>query len=102
MRLISTSGYKLDEGECFRLSDYELPAWIAEENSETIRNFDAIGTNETLIDYIKGMVAFALNDQGEELMLFQNFTHSQVIRPGLSLLLQHQTYKNHRTPRADA
>ena len=91
-------GYKLDEGECFRLPDYELPAWIAEENSETIRNFDAIGTNETLIDSIKGMVAFALNDQGEELMLFQNFTHSQVIRPGLSLLLDHQTYKTIEHP----
>ena len=91
-------GYKLDEGECFRLSDYELPAWIAEENSETIRNFDAIGTNETLIDSIKGMVAFALNDQGEELMLFQNFTHSQVIRPGLSLLMHNQTYKTIEHP----
>lgn len=91
-------GYKLEEDECFRLSDYELPDWIAEEDSETIRDIDTIRTNEELTDYIKGTVAFVRNDRNEELMLFQNFTRSQVIRPGRFLLLGRDTYEGIERP----
>ena len=91
-------GYKLEEDECFRLSDYELPDWIAEEDSETIRDIDTIRTNEELINSIKGTVAFVRNDRNEELMLFQNFTRSQVIRPGRFLLLGRDTYEGIERP----
>ena len=74
------------------MKDYTLPDWLASENSQTAANLDAISKNEKLLDSIKGIVAFVRIYQGEELMLFQNFSRSHVIRPGRLLLLQHNTY----------
>ena len=91
-------GYQPEEHERFCLSDYQLPEWIAKESSQTIANLDTINGNEALLDSIKGTVAFALNDQGEELVLFQNFTPSQVIRPSKFLFLEAGTYKSTKRP----
>ena len=92
------AGYQPEDHECFCLADYELPDWLAKENSQTIVNLNTISNNEELIDSIKGTVAFARNDQGEELMLFQNFTRSQVIRPHRFLFLESGTYKSKKHP----
>lgn len=91
-------GYQPEEHERFRLSDYQLPEWIAQESSQTIVNLDTINGNEASLDSIKGTVAFARNDQGEELVLFQNFTPSQVIRPSKFLFLEAGTYKSTKRP----
>lgn len=91
-------GYQPEEHERFCLFDYQLPEWIAKENSQTIANLDTINGNEALLDSIKGTVAFARNDQGEELVLFQNFTPSQVIRPSKFLFLEAGTYKGIKHP----
>lgn len=91
-------GYQPDEHQRFGIDEFELPNWLVEENSQTIHGLEAITRNEELINSIKGIVAFARNDQGDELMLFQNFTRSQVIRPGRFLLLQHDTYKGIEHP----
>lgn len=91
-------GYQPEEHERFCLFDYQLPEWIAKENSQTIANLHTINKNEASLDSIKGTVAFARNDQGKELVLFQNFTPSQVIRPSKFLFLEAGTYKSIKRP----
>ncbi len=92
------AGYNPEEHECFYLMDYTLPSWLKKENSQTVLTLDAISSNETLVDSIKGVVAFARNERSEEVVLFQNFSRSHVIRPGRFLFLQHDTYKTNRDP----
>ena len=88
------AGYSPEKHEQFRLQDYEPPEWLAGENSQTIENLDTIAHEDELIDSISGIVAMARNAQDEEMVLFQNFTRSRVIRPGGSLFLEGNTYKS--------
>ena len=89
-----SAGYIPEKHERFRLADYELPDWLAGEDSQTIDNLDTIASDDELIDSIAGTVAMARNDKGEELVLFQNFTRSRVIRPGGFLFLDGNTYRS--------
>lgn len=91
-------GYNPEEHEQFRLSNYDLPDWLSSESSLTVTNLDSISKHEDLIESIKGIVAFARHDQGEELMLFQNFSRSHVIKPGRFLFLQKNTYESTERP----
>lgn len=92
------AGYIPEEHERFGLDEYALPEWLQDENSQTVSNLDAISHHEDLIGFIKGIVAFARNEQGEELMLFQNFSRSHVIRPGQFLFLKNNTYETVQRP----
>lgn len=92
------AGYNPEEHERFCLEDYELPDWLANEDSTTVHALDAISNNEALIDSVRGIVAFARDVQGQELMLFQNFSRSHVIRPGRFLFLQNNTYESTQRP----
>jgi hypothetical protein len=80
------------------LNDYQLPEWLRKENSLTIQNLDAISTNDQFIDSIKSVVAFARNEQHQEVILFQKFSRSHVIKPGSFLLLQDDTYDTVQRP----
>lgn len=91
-------GYQPEEHELFRLPEYELPDWLAHENSQSVADLDAITDREDLLQAIKGIVAFARHDEGEEVILFQNFSRSHVIRPGRFLFLQNDTYEMARGP----
>ncbi|KAF5039603.1 hypothetical protein DSECCO2_542160 [anaerobic digester metagenome] len=90
--------YYPEKHERFCLSDYELPDWLQHENNQTIPNLDAISDNETFVDSIKSIVGFARNEQDEELILFQNFSLSHIIRPGRSLFLQNNIYETAHRP----
>ena len=92
------AGYHPEGHECFYLMDYTLPPWLVNENSQTVPSLEAINSNEKSIESIKGVVAFARNDRSEEVVLFQNFSHSHVIRPGRFLFLQNNTYKTIQDP----
>jgi len=92
------AGYQPEEHERFCLTDFDLPDCMAEETSESVADLDAIGKNAEALDAVKGMVAFARDDQGEEVVLFQNFSRSHVIRPGTFLLLRNNTYEASESP----
>lgn len=92
------AGYQPEEHERFRLPDFALPDWLANENSQTVPDLDAITDNENLVDAIRGIVGVARNDRNEELMLFQNFSKAHVIRPGRFLFLQNNTYETTQRP----
>ena len=92
------AGYIPEEHECFCLNHYTPPPWMVNEDSQTVPNLARISSNETLIESIKGVVAFARNDRSEEVVLFQKFNRSHVIRPGRFLFLQDNTYKTIQDP----
>ena len=92
------AGYQPEEHERFRLKHYEPPEWLAGENSQSVPALDAITNDDALLEAAKGIVAFARNDDGEEVMLFQNFSRSHVIRPGRFLFLQNNTYETTQRP----
>lgn len=91
------SGYKPEAHERFRLQNFVLPEWLIEENSQSVANLDAITNDDVLLDATKGVVAFARKD-GVEIILFQNFSRSRIIRPGRFLFLQSDTYESTQRP----
>ncbi|WP_419614469.1 Kiwa anti-phage protein KwaB-like domain-containing protein [Thiolapillus sp.] len=66
---------------------------MAGSDSLSVPNLENISQHEEMVESIKGIAAFARNEQGEELILFQNFSRSHVIQPGNSLFLQNNTYE---------
>ena len=96
--IVFDPGYKLEKHECFCLPEYELPNWLGTESSLTISDLEMLSNDETQINRIKGVAGFARNEYSEELILFQNFRPSQVIRRYRSLFLQGNVYDNIRHP----
>lgn len=91
------AGYQPEAHERFILPDFELPEWLATENSQSIADLDAITNDDALLDTTKGIAAFARED-GVEIILFQNFSRSHIIRPGRFLFLQNNTYESTQRP----
>tara|TARA_R110000824_G_C15231442_1_gene678598 strand:- start:5900 stop:6781 length:882 start_codon:yes stop_codon:yes gene_type:complete len=87
------AGYQPEEHERFRLQDYALPDFLAGENRQSLPDLDAVTMDDTLLDSTKGLVAYVRTEDGQELILFQNFSRSHVIRPGRFLFLQNDTYE---------
>ena len=92
------AGYTPERHERFSLEDYQPPQWLAEENSLTVPNLDPIGNDSELLATIAGIAAFARNHQGQEVILFQNFSRSRVIKPGSLLLLETNIYTTSPNP----
>lgn len=91
------AGYQPEAHERFTLPDFELPEWLATEDSQSIADLDAITDDDALLDATKGIAAFARKD-GAEMILFQNFSRSHIIRPGRFLFLQNNTYESTQRP----
>lgn len=91
------AGYTPEAHERFRLSDYQPPDWLSQEDSRSAGNLDAITNDDALLDVTRGLVAFARDDVAE-VVLFQNFSRSHVIRPGRFLFLQNNTYETTERP----
>jgi len=87
------AGYTPEEQERFRVKDYALPEWFEAGLGGRLRNLDSINEHENSIPSIKAIIAFARNQQGNDLMLAQSFSRSHVIQPGRFLFLQKDTYE---------
>ena len=92
------AGYQPEEHERFALHNFVPPQWLAGETSATIGNLDPINQDEVFIASIKGIAGFARDENGHELVLFQSFSRSHVIRPGTFLLLRDGTYETTERP----
>lgn len=92
------AGYTPEAHENFRLSNYALPDFLANQGSATISFLDSLSEDSTDLNKITGLVAFATHDDGTEIILFQNFTRSHVIQPGRFLLLRGDTYESSSRP----
>lgn len=91
-------GYQPERHERFVLLDFDPPAWLASEASTTIAELEALRKDDALISAITGIVAFARDQNGKELVLFQNFSRSHVIRPTMFLFLIDGTYQTIESP----
>jgi hypothetical protein len=89
-------GYILEEHERYALKSFDLPDWL-DKDGGSVANLDPISEHENLIESTRGIVAFA-RDEGDEVVLFQNFSRSHVIRPGRFLFLQNDTYETAERP----
>ena len=92
------AGYKPEQHELFCLQDYELPEWLAGETSLSAADLESISSDDALLDSIRGLIALARDEAGQEMMLFQNFSRSHVIQPGQFLFLQNNTYETAERP----
>lgn len=92
------AGYQAEEHERFRLEGYELPGHFAGQDRASIAELDAITNDDQLLNITRGIVAFVHTGEGDELLLFQNFSRSHVIRPGHFLFLQRNTYETTQRP----
>ena len=91
------AGYQPEARERFCLTDYELPSWLEDQDSYSIHGLDSIADHEDALDRIKGLVAFAFDEDENELMLFQNFTRGRTIQPGRFLFLRNGIFRTPKT-----
>ena len=91
-------GYEPEKHEIFCLREYQLPDWLAEEDSASIQDCDPIGTNERDLKLIKGIATFSENHTDDKFILFQRFMPSQVIRTSLSAIWDRDTFKKMDAP----
>lgn len=91
-------GYTPEGHERFVLHNYQLPQWLAEEDSLTAPTLDAIVSDNDMLTAIAGISGFARDNQGREVILLQNFSRSHVIKPGSFLFLDTNTYTTPTNP----
>lgn len=87
------AGYQPEAHERFRLMEFDLPEWLDGEDSLSAGDLEPLPQDAGAMERIKGIVGFARDAAGQELLLFQNFTRSHVIRPGRFLFLRNDTYE---------
>jgi hypothetical protein len=92
------AGYSPESHERFCLEGYRLPDEFEEETHLTVQNLDKISEHEDQFEAIKAIVGFARDHDNKELVLFQNFSRSHVIKPHRFLLLESNTYKSVERP----
>lgn len=91
------AAYSPEPGERFRLTEFDLPKYLSETTSGDAFGLDVIGQDEQFIRSIRAVVGLARKD-GNEIVLFQNFSRSHVIRPGQFLFLRNDTYETVQRP----
>lgn len=85
-------GYTPEGDEKSKIEGFDLPDWLAHETSRTVSELDALRLDEEQMADIAALAVFARDGQGAELILFQHFNPSHMIRPGRFLFLQNDTY----------
>ena len=86
------AGYKLKNHQCFEFENYDLPMWLADHNSRSVMDIDEIENRPEQLRFIQGTLVITRNNQDEEIILFQDFSQSQMITPGRFIHLQGSTY----------
>ena len=79
--IVFEPGYKTERHQCFEVSPFPLPEWLNAGDTVGFENLDVLDTSNRLARSISAIVARARTDDDEEILLFQNFTQSRVIRP---------------------
>lgn len=84
-------GFTPDDHHRFKVDEFTLPDWLESVHSRNINELQPLNRHEDTLDRVKGIVGFAEID-GEEVILFQNFSRSHIIEPGRFLLLAAGSY----------
>ena len=82
LRIPFDVAYQPDESQIFEVSPYELPDWLVLENTESVREANVVPNDENVFRSIRCVVALAWDsERGDQVLLFQNFTQSKIIKP---------------------
>lgn len=92
------AGYNPESHERFAIDSFVLPDWLSAHTSLTVPNLPSIGENEERLSHVKALAGFAKIQNGKEIILFQNFNRSHVIKPGNSLFLKQGVYETNNKP----
>jgi hypothetical protein len=84
-------GFIADEHHRFKVSNFEIPAWLSPFNSRNIGTLDQLDRHEDQLERVRGIAGFAQVD-GREVVLFQNFTRSHIIEPGRFMFIENGTF----------
>ena len=77
-----SASWKLGKDEYFVIHDHELSENFTEINIGHFINVEMVNLNVNLIDSITGIVACVMDQNNNQIMLFQRFMKSQVFKPG--------------------
>lgn len=91
------AGYNLEGEERFVVNGFEPPAWLAAHAAADITALEPLDRHEEELEHVRGVAGFARH-KGKDVILFQNFSRSHIIRPGYSFLLQRGTYQSIERP----
>jgi hypothetical protein len=87
------AGYSPEQYERFVIDKFTLPVWFDGVTSRNISQEPSLLNASDKISEIKAIVGFA-NDGKHEIMLFQSFGPSHVIKPKRSLLISGKTFES--------
>lgn len=87
------AGYSPEKHERFVISSFDLPNWFVEVTSRNVSKKPSLGDAPEKISAIKAVVGFA-NDGHDEVILFQSFGPSHVIKPKSSILFKQKNFES--------
>lgn len=86
-------GYTPEAEERSVVTEYSPPQWLDGVTSESIAALPELGRTAEELERVRGMVGFG-RVAGAEVVLFQNFTRSHILRPGSFVFLQNGIYRS--------
>lgn len=92
------AGYTPEPEQRFAIDNFELPEWLVSHTNQSVPELPSIGSNDERLSDIKALAGFGRLEDGREVVLFQNFSRSHVIRPGRALLLAEGIYNTNSRP----
>ncbi|HEY0967952.1 MAG TPA: hypothetical protein VGD88_11235 [Opitutaceae bacterium] len=91
-------GYNPESDEVFKIDDFQAPDWLAARSSLNAAELDSIVGQEDNFQRLGCVMAFARTARREEIVLFQNFVSSHLIKPGKFFFQANGTYITNEKP----
>jgi hypothetical protein len=79
--------YNPEESELLSVAGFESPAWLKGKTTQNANTLPKLTITDEIVSRVRGLIAF-VRDSGQEVVLFQQFSKSKVLRPGGVLVLQ--------------
>lgn len=91
-------GYTPEADEVFEITNFEAPGWLAARTSLNAAELDSVVGLEEQLGNLRSVVAFARTSHREEIVLFQHFVPSHLIKPGKFFFQANGTYITNDRP----
>ena len=91
-------GYTPESDEVFRITNFQAPEWLAARTSLNAAELESIVGQEDNFSKLGCVLAFARTAKREEIVLFQNFVSSHLIKPGKFFFQANGTYITNDQP----
>jgi len=91
-------GYTPEDDVVFKIDDFQAPEWLTPRTSLNAAELDSIVGHENDFRHLVCVLAFARTARREEVVLFQNFVSSHLIKPGKFFFQANGTYITNNQP----